>query len=128
MKKVVLSGLATGGMILSLASITNAEMIGHWGFDETSGATAYTSVGGINGTLVGNAAFTTGGILGGAVAIHDSDSYVTMGRNFGAELTYSIESWVKTTAGSTAPMMSVSTHYATIPAGYFLSINNNGSK
>ena len=57
-------------MVLSLVltSVANAELVGWWKFDETSGDTAIDSSGnGNDGTLTGTAQWEPVGKLGGAL-------------------------------------------------------------
>ncbi|MEF8732071.1 MAG: LamG-like jellyroll fold domain-containing protein [Candidatus Accumulibacter meliphilus] len=116
-------GLATGVFVLGMESVANAAIVGHWGFDEMSGATAFDSFGSVNGTLVGGAAFTTtGGVKGGSVQI--TNGYVTMGNNFPATSSFSIEAWVKLNSGDVSGMTPVAKHWEGIMQGYFLAIND----
>ena len=124
MKKKVLAGLVFGSLIFGVATMANASLVAHWNFDETGGTTAFDNVGGVNGALVGGAAFTAGGVLGGAIQI--TDGYVDMGNNFPATSTFSIQAWVKINPGDTSGMVPVAKHWGTIMQGYFLSINNVG--
>ena len=121
----LLTGLAIGVVALGMAETASATLEAHWGFDETGGTTAFDSVGGVNGTLVGGAIFTTtGGITGGAIQI--SNGYVDMGNNFPSTSTFSLQAWVKTDPGDTSGMIPVAKHWSTIPQGYALAINNIG--
>lgn len=125
MKKTLFAGLATGILMFGMATMTHAALIAHWAFDETSGPTAFDSVGGVNGTLVSGATFTgTGGIVGGAIQI--TNGYVDMGNNFASTSTFSVQAWVKTEAGDTSGMAPVTKHQSGIAQGYFLAINNVG--
>ncbi len=119
----LLVSLAIGVVILGVTETASASLVAHWGFDESAGTTAFNSVGGINGTLVGGASFTTtGGITGGAIQI--TSGYVDMGNNFASTPTFSVQAWVKTNPGDTSGMVPVAKHWAGIPQGYFLAINN----
>ncbi len=120
-------GLNTlGGSVklsFTITSSVNAALIAHWGFDETGGTTAFDSVGGVNGTLVGGVAFIPNiGISGGAIQI--TDGYVTMGNNLASTSAFSVQAWVKIAAGDTSPMTPVAKHWAGIGQGYYLSANN----
>lgn len=91
----------------------------------TGGTTAFDSVGGVNGTLVGGVAFTTtGGIAGGAIQI--TDGYVDMGNNFASTATFSLQAWAKLNLGDTSGLVPVGKHWGGIPKGYFLAINDIG--
>lgn len=123
MKKKRIVGLVIGVAALGMAETASASFVAHWGFDEIGGTTAFDSVGGVNGTLVGGASFTTtGGIAGGAIQI--TNGYVEMGNNFASTPTFSVQAWVKTNPGDTTGMVPVAKHWAGIPQGYFLAINN----
>ena len=54
-------------------------LIAHWSFDETSGTVAADSIGGYDGTLVGDAAWTAEGQLNGAIALDGDGDYVNCG-------------------------------------------------
>ncbi len=109
--------------MFGMATMTNAALIAHWGFDETDGTTAFDSVGGVNGTLFGGATFIpTGGVAGGAIQF--TNGYVDMGNNFASIPTFSVQVWIKTDPGDTSPMTPVAKHKAGITEGYYLSINN----
>jgi Concanavalin A-like lectin/glucanases superfamily len=121
MNKIVC--LAVTALLLGVVDNASASLVAHWGFNETDGLTAVDTIGGVNGTLVGGAAFaTTSGILGGAVQI--TDGYVNMGNNFPSSATFSIQAWVKIDAGDISPMTPVAKHWSTIEQGYYLSVNN----
>jgi len=53
-------------------------LVGHWKFDETSGATAADSAGGNNGISINGATWTTGKI-GNALSFDGADDYVNVG-------------------------------------------------
>ncbi len=123
--KTFLAGLGAAFLMFGIAPTANASLVAHWGFDETGGITAFDSAGGVNGTLVDEAVFTTtGGVSGGAIQI--TNGYVDMGDNFASTATFSVQSWVKIAAGDTSGMVPVGKHWAGIAQGYFLSINNIG--
>ena len=55
-------------VLVCSASVCRAELIAHWGFDETEGTTAAESMNGHDATLMGNAAFAPdAGPFGGAL-------------------------------------------------------------
>lgn len=125
MKTKSWAGLAAGLVMFGMAGMANAALIAQWNFDEAGGSTAFASVGGVNGTLVGGASFTgTGGVSGGALQL--TNGYVTMGNNFPATSAFSIEAWVNILPGTVAGMIPVGKHWSTKSQGYFLSINNIG--
>lgn len=104
--------------MLGMATMANATLIAHWGFDETGGSTAFDSVGGVNGTLIGGAAFTTtGGVVGGSVQV--TNGYVNMGNNFPITPTFSVSAWVNTLDNPSAP---VTKHWEGWQNGWFLGI------
>ncbi len=121
MNKIVY--LVVTSLLLGVVENASASLVAYWGFNETDGLTAVDTIGGVNGTLVGGAAFaTTSGILGGSVQI--TDGYVNMGNNFPSSATFSIQAWVKLAPGDTSGMVPVAKHWAGIAQGYFLAINN----
>ena len=108
---------------VSHAITASASLVAHWRFDETGGTTAFDSVGGVNGTLVGGATFiTTGGVAGGAIQF--TNGYVNMGNNFASTPTFSVQAWIKTDPSDTSSMTPVAKHWAGIGQGYCLSVNN----
>lgn len=117
---------AIGVAALGLAGNASASLLGRWDFDEKGGTTAFNSVvGGVDGSLVGGAAFTiTGGIAGGAIQIDSYNGFVTMGDNFPATPTFSLQAWVKTAPNVTTAMTPISKHISGIGQGYYLSINS----
>ncbi|MHC4702695.1 MAG: LamG domain-containing protein, partial [Planctomycetota bacterium] len=85
---------------LALASATNAELVGWWKFDETSGDTVFDSSGnGNDGTITGTTQWEPDGMRGGALAFDGSQSYVTIPN--GGDLTlinkgdFTITMWFK---------------------------------
>jgi len=122
----ILHSLSIGIFALGFTGNVSASLTAEWKFNETSGTTAYDSVGTVNGTLVGNASFTeTGGPSGGGAVDISRGGYVNMGNNFPSTSTFSIEAWVKIAPGDTSGSMTVvSKLYGGISQGYFLAINN----
>jgi hypothetical protein len=111
------------GALACFAS-ANADLVGHWNFDETSGTTAYdSSPSGYNGALNGGASFVTGGVSGGAISLSTaSNSYVSMGNVLpltGSE--YAISAWIKTT--STGAEAAVAKHDAGYYNGFIMQTN-----
>ncbi len=113
------------------ASSVSADILSHWRFDETSGTTAFDSAGGavVDGTLTNGAVFRPGmGIAGGAVETSMAmNSFVNMGDhfNFGPGDAFSIQVWVKTAVGATAPLFPVARHNTGQNRGYLFQINAN---
>jgi hypothetical protein len=63
-------------LVLVLQSISKADLVGWWKFDEGSGTTAYDSSGnGNDGTLIGNPQWVAGKI-GGALEFNGTDSMI----------------------------------------------------
>src|SRR5437868_5100587 len=55
------AGLVAVVMVLPISE-ARASLLSEWNFDETTGSVAHDSVGTVDGTLHGNAAFVTGGV------------------------------------------------------------------
>lgn len=100
--------------------------IAWWKFDEASGSTASATVGGIDGSLSGSAAFV-GGISGNALDLSAAGgSYASFGDNFGLTATsYSISFWVNSTSTATDQII-LGKHRATFVSGYFVGMGANG--
>lgn len=106
----------------------NANLVGFWGFDQTTGTTATDSSGSGNAaTLQGGAAFSPGaGVTGGALNI-TSGGFASVGShyNYSGTTPFSIQAWVKFgTAGDTTGYVAVGQHRATGIAGYMIALNN----
>ncbi len=68
-----------GGTDVATVTITLQELLGHWQFNETSGATAADATGnGHTGTLADAAAWDSGGVLGGAIRFDGTDDWVSV--------------------------------------------------
>jgi len=104
----------------------HGALIARWSFDEPEGATAFASVGTINGTLLGNATFVpSGGVSAGAVH-SDPGSGVSMGDNFMFDGTgsFSLQAWIKVDEpGTEEPMVVIWKHQPGSYNGYFLNVN-----
>ena len=112
----------------ALAQLASANPVAQWHFDELSGTNAYDSIGSVNGTLLGSAAFVAGGISGNAVNLTISGGdLVNMGDNFGfTNSDFSVVAWAKVAADDTTINYTVvSKHRGTQIAGYILGINYN---
>jgi hypothetical protein len=117
----------TQQMTINGASIAAPQnLIAWWNFDESSGTVAHDIAGGVNGSLQGGAAFTSGGVEGGAVSISGAGSLVDMGDNFDFNnaSAYSLQVWVKLAPGDQGGYVPVSRHHATVAQGYFIAIGN----
>ena len=70
--------------VIGLCAVVQAGVSAAWHFDEGAGATAADAVGSVNGALLGDAAFTPGGVSGGAVSMtRPGGGFVDMGNDFG---------------------------------------------
>lgn len=110
---------------LAALQAAHAAPIGHWRFDETAGATAANSAAGANGTLVGNAAFSPGGISGNCVNFPTYGAgFVTMGNTYAIDNNpeFSVSTWVRIT-NTTDPMVVVSRHFTGIRNGYIVAVD-----
>lgn len=112
-------------LTLGLSAITMAQPAAWWKFDETSGPTAFATVGGVNGTLNGASSFAAG-ISGNAIQLSQAGAgHVNFGNNFGLLGTsYTISYWVKTTTTATDQIV-LGKHRAGSFNGYFAGINQN---
>ncbi|MCX7428621.1 MAG: LamG domain-containing protein [Planctomycetia bacterium] len=102
-----------------------AGLVAQWHFNEPPGSTVATdSVGGVNGLLVGDAAFVAGGISGNAVSMTRAGAgLVNMGDYFQfADTDFSIISWVRTN-DQTPTTVLLAKHRSGIVEGYFIGIN-----
>ncbi|MBP8304934.1 MAG: discoidin domain-containing protein [Phycisphaerae bacterium] len=63
---------------LILADVANADLVGWWKFDETSGTSAADSSGSGNDGLLMNGGTWTTGQIGGAVELDGTDDYVSL--------------------------------------------------
>ena len=116
--------------VLVCLAPASADVIAAWHFDETSGSTAFAAAGSVDGSLMGDASFTAGGVNGGAVDMSTSGSgFVDMGNNFslGGNSTFSVVTWAQFNNGDTNGYIVTGRHQSTIVAGYFLGVNNTGS-
>lgn len=116
-------------IIILFAQFVIAAPVAQWHFDEAPGsATAFDSIGSINGALAGDANFVAGGISGNAVSMTISgNGLVDMGDNFGfTDSNFSVVAWAQVAAGDvTDNYLVVAKHFATHYMGYLLGINYN---
>jgi hypothetical protein len=111
------------------SSSVHGALIAQYHFDESSGATAFDSVGSVHGALsLTGAAFSAGGISGNAISLSQpAGGYVSMGNNFSLSAgDFSIVLWVKTTTALN-DTIAVSKHHAGSANGYFFGISPTGS-
>ena len=104
---------------------TLAAPIAQWTFDETAGATAYDSIGGVDGILSGDATFVAGGVSGNAVSLSMAGAgLVNMGDHFRFDgEDFSVMAWVKLAPGDQTSMILLAKHRNAVIAGYILGIN-----
>lgn len=111
------------------AAVVSRPPVAHYRFDESSGPTAFDSVGAFNGTLSpSGATFTAGGISGNAISLdRAAGGFVNMGTSFPGFLTgdYSLVLWVKTTT-TEVDTIAIGKHTAGSENGYFVHINPTG--
>ncbi|MGG1515612.1 LamG-like jellyroll fold domain-containing protein [Paenibacillus oryzisoli] len=90
--------------VADLAAATDASLVGYWNLDETSGTTAADLSGnGLNGTLVGAPAWTTGHTNNG-LDFDGSSDYVNLGNPTALRLTgaMTLSTWVYVDSHTTA--------------------------
>jgi len=82
-------------LVASMAGNASAEIVGHWKLDEGSGTIATDSIGGHDGTLIGNTAWVAEGKLGGALQFDGDGDYVDCGNDpvFNPEGSFSVTIW-----------------------------------
>jgi len=121
---ILFAGLLSG----TVADPAKANLVGFWGFDQSSGTTAVdTSGSGNNASLQGGAAFAPGGgVTGGALNLTSGGfAFVGQHYNYSGTTPFSIQAWIKFgTAGDTTGYIPVAQHHATEVAGYFMALNN----
>jgi hypothetical protein len=110
------------GMVLLVAipTETEANLIGHWTFDEHSGMTAFDSAGDNDGTIYG--ATRADGILGGALDFDGVGDYANCGNNDSLDLTdeLTISAWINRPNFSTHAVIVGKNNGNSVTAGYGL--------
>jgi hypothetical protein len=126
------------GVVVTPVDPGSENLVGHWAFDEGSGATAADSSGNNNyGTVVGGAQWVAGK-EGGALSFDGVDDMVVVTQtsglpiyNKGTDNAYSIAMWVKGgpqndmrvfsegSATSNTPLLNLGTHNSATPTGQF---------
>ena len=104
-----LSVLASFVLVLSLAVITQADLVGYWNFDEGSGTVALDSSGnGLDGTLNGDPQWVLGQV-GGALEF-DGDDSVEIPHDPLLSITYeiTITAWTYMNANASGEMAIIS--------------------
>lgn len=80
---------------LGLCRQTHAELINHWKFDETSGATASDSAGSLNLALQGDSHFAADATRGQVLALDGASDYASnTGEPFTSDGTFTVGLWV----------------------------------
>lgn len=98
-----------------------------WKFDETSGGTAFDSVGSVNGVLSGANTFVTGGVSGNALSNPlGANNFVTMTNTFGfVGGSFTASAWIKTTSTSSSNTVILSKHTTNSLNGWMLRLNRD---
>jgi len=114
--------------LLALAAVLStsaqANLVGHWTFDEGAGLTANdSSASNFDATLAGNAAWSASGKFGGALDL-TAGGFATAGNVLDLTGSFTVSAWVNTT--STQGMTPVASHDQGFANGYFLAISNVG--
>lgn len=119
----------TALVALALAPACAADLVGHWKFDERSGAVANDSVGDNDGALSGDAAFVPG-VSGNAVKVSTAgNGLVNFGDvfQFAGPQSFTISLWMRTsTTNSTTNEAPLSRHLSGTVAGYIVLLNTSG--
>src|SRR5439155_6488178 len=91
-KSVVMNGAGAG----KLAAVTVPQPSNYWKLDETTGATASDSVGGLNGKVINgkNADWVTGKI-GRGLQFNGTNESVSLGNNLNVTKNFTIAAWIK---------------------------------
>jgi hypothetical protein len=117
----------------------DADLVGHWMFDESSGTVASDSSGNNNhGTVMGDAFWVAEGKVGGALAFDGVDDIVVVTQasglpiyNNGTDNAYSIAMWVmggpqndmrvfsESSSTSNNPLFNMGTHNSATPTGQY---------
>jgi hypothetical protein len=126
MKRFIVACAALGA-----AACAWSDVVAQWHFDEAPGTgVAADSVGDADGVVSGSADFAPGGVSGNAIAIDQAgDGLVNMGQRFAFSTgSFTVVTWVRTQPGFQSPdQIYLSSHTATVVAGYLLGINANGA-
>ena len=108
------------------------EGVAYWRFDETSGVTAYDSIGSNDGTLQADATFVSDGKSGYALSLDGTDGYVEVPDDASLDITeeLTIELWFKPAVTYDAALTDYVTlldrQWSTNTDSYFLGINSSG--
>jgi len=102
---LIISVLVTGLVLPGITHAVEANLIGFWTLDQTSGTTAYDASGnGNDGTLMGDPKWTVGKI-GGALEMDGTEDYVDCGNGDVLNITQQVTlaAWVKADSGFAYP-------------------------
>ncbi len=93
--------LIAGLLLPCLSAAGDPNLIAHWAFDEGTGTTAYDSIAGNHGILVGNPTWTTGQI-DDALSFDGVDDYIELSSTVQFDDTnFSITGWFRTGSDTT---------------------------
>jgi len=105
------------------------DPIAHWALDETSGATAYDSIGSLNGNIIG-ASINQPGEIGTSYYFDGSSDHVAVDHDpaidFSSGEDFSIYAWVNTTSKNYGRILE-KREFPGDTAGYMLGIWNDGT-
>ena len=115
------------GLVASAMASASGVLAGHWTFDESTGAVAADSgPNGLDGALMGAAAFAPGGVSGNAISLsRTTNDHVDMGNTVFNGQPFSASAWIQTTSTSD-DTFAIGRHYAGTNNGYVLGINRSG--
>src|SRR4030042_719781 len=102
---LIISVLVPGLVLPGIAHAVEANLIGFWTLDQSSGTAAYDASGnGNDGTLMGNPQWSVGKI-GGALELDGTEDYVDCGNNDILNITkqVTLAAWVKADSGFSYP-------------------------
>lgn len=118
-KQVLVAAVAVV-LLAGIPTAAHATLIASWGFDESSGTTAFDSAGGNDGTIYG--ATRADGILGGALDFDGVNDYVDCGNNDSLDITdeLTISAWIKRPDFRTYGVIVGKTNGNSVTAGYGL--------
>ena len=119
--------LFTTGLVLP--GRANANLVGHWAFDESSGSTtADSSANHDNGTLFGSVLPTfVAGKAGNAISLNSSNGqYIYIGNviDFSGNVEFTVSAWIQTTTSSNGAVV-YKQQYG-YRSGYCMTINGSG--
>lgn len=111
----------------AIAVTTQAELVAHWKFDESTGQIAHDETGRYDGTLYGDgAAFVAGGVSGNALLLERAQNGLVVMPHLARCTTndFSVAAWARLPAGdTTSPAFVFSQHEMWYENGFLLLIN-----